>query len=146
MKRLRIAAVMLALSLSVPPQAMAQQGANRDSSRVVVVHSHKTIWRDTRPNAHWDVRLHNGYYINNVWYFGPPPANVYHVRGFALGFKPWTPGDLLGYDSTRVVVVDYHVYHLQAPPPGYHYVRDDNTGEILLAAIATGIVAAIIAN
>lgn len=59
----------------------------------------------------------------------------------------WKVGDR--YDrrhDTRVRVVNYNTYHLKPPPRGYHYVRDDNTGEIILAAIATGIIAAIIAN
>jgi Ni/Co efflux regulator RcnB len=34
---------------------------------------------------------------------------------------------------------------MKAPPRGYHYVQDDK-GDIILAAIATGLIAAIIAS
>lgn len=60
--------------------------------------------------------------------------------------KRWKVGDRYERRDTRVRVVNYNSYHLKPPPRGYHYVRDDNTGEIILAAIATGIIAAIIAN
>lgn len=42
--------------------------------------------------------------------------------------------------------VDYRAHRLKQPPRGYHYVRDDNTGDIILAAIATGLIAALIFN
>lgn len=55
-------------------------------------------------------------------------------------------GDRIGHHNSRYREVDYRAYRLNQPPRGYHYVKDDNTGEIILAAIATGIIAAIIAN
>lgn len=59
----------------------------------------------------------------------------------------WRVGDRYDrYDDHRYREVDYRNHRLKAPPRGYHYVRDDNTGEIILAVIATGIIAAIIAN
>jgi len=117
---------------------------HRDSR--VVVHNHKTVWRDTRPNARCDTRIHNGYYVQNVWYVGQPPASAYRKPGFQLGYKPWARGDRLGDSNRSYREVDYRVIHQKAPPRGYHYVRDDNTGEIILAAIATGIIASIILN
>lgn len=112
----------------------------------VTVHKRTTIWRDARPNARWDARQHNGYYIRNTWYYGPPPAAAYRTKGFQLGYKPWARGDRLGYYNNQYREVNYRDYRLNAPPRGYHYVRDDNTGEIILAAIATGIIASIILN
>ena len=43
------------------------------------------------------------------------------------------------------MVSDYRAHHLPPPRRGYHYVRDD-TGNILLVAVATGLIASIIAN
>jgi Ni/Co efflux regulator RcnB len=40
--------------------------------------------------------------------------------------------------------IDYRRAHLRAPPRGYHYVRDDNTGETLLVGLATGVILSII--
>jgi len=42
--------------------------------------------------------------------------------------------------------VDYRAQRLNQPPRGYHYLRDDNTGDIILAAIAAGLIAALIFN
>ena len=58
----------------------------------------------------------------------------------------WHKGDRIRYDNHRFREVDYRVYHQKAPPRGYHYVRDNNTGEIILAAIATGVIASILLN
>jgi Ni/Co efflux regulator RcnB len=52
--------------------------------------------------------------------------------------------DHLGY-YTRYVEVDYRDHHLKPPPRGYHYVRDDK-GDIILPAVATGLIASIIAG
>jgi len=109
-------------------------------------HNYRSQWRDTRPNARWDTRIHNGYYVKNVWYVGQPPASAYRKAGFQLGYKPWTRGDRLGDYNRSYREVDYRAIHQKAPPRGYHYVRDDNTGEIILAAIATGIIASILLN
>ena len=93
----------------------------------------------------YDGRYHNGYYVGRTWHYGPPSAQAYRMRGFELGYKPWKRGDRLGYYNGRYREVDYRAYRMKAPPRGYHYVKDDR-GDIILAAIATGVIAAIIAN
>jgi Ni/Co efflux regulator RcnB len=155
MKRILFAAVAtLAMTAPLAAPAFADQGrgnqqsqndhrGDRDDRTVVVVKHNNKPWRDTRSNGRWDGNRANGYYVKNVWHFGPPPA---HIHVYQLGYKPWARGDRLGYYSTQYREVDYRVYHLNTPPRGYHYVRNDNTGEIILAAIATGIIASIIAN
>jgi Ni/Co efflux regulator RcnB len=100
---------------------------------------------DNRYNSRFDERRHNGYYIGRAWHYGPPPASAYRARDFHPGYKAWKRGDRLGYYGNRYVEVDYRARHLKAPPRGYRYVKDDR-GDILLAAVATGIIAAIIAS
>jgi Ni/Co efflux regulator RcnB len=39
---------------------------------------------------------------------------------------------------------DHHAYHLHAPPRGYHWVRVNH--DVVLAAIATGIVLEVLYN
>jgi Ni/Co efflux regulator RcnB len=56
----------------------------------------------------------------------------------------WHKGDRIRHDNHRFHEIDYHPYRYSAPPRGFHYVRDSNTGEILLVAIATGLIASII--
>lgn len=156
MKRILFAAAaVIALTAPLAAPAFADQGRayehsqvdrrddRREGRTVVVVKHEKTPWRDTRFNGRWDDARANGYYVKNVWYFGPPPA---HIHGYQLGYRPWARGDRLGYYASQYREVDYRVIHQKAPPRGYHYVRDDNTGEIILAAIATGIIASILSN
>lgn len=102
-------------------------------------------WDRDHRYQRYDSRYHNGYYIGRAWHYGPPPANAYRMRGFELGWKPWKRGDRLGYYNGRYHEVDYRSHRLKAPPRGYHYVQDDK-GDIILAAIATGLIAAIIAS
>jgi Ni/Co efflux regulator RcnB len=158
MKRLLLtaaASLMLAGSLSAP--AMAQQpyqyqrGDNRnDNDRGRYDNDRNDRhgnrdWRDNRRDARWDNGRHNGYWLGRTWHYGPPPASAYRTRDFQLGYKQWRKGDRLGYYNTRYVEVDYRAHHLRPPPRGYHYVQDDR-GDIILAVIATGLIASIIAN
>lgn len=49
------------------------------------------------------------------------------------------------YDGRVVVVNDYRERHLREPPRGYHWVRADNN-DLLLVAIATGVIADILSQ
>ena len=98
---------------------------------------------DRRGNR-WDDRRHNGYSYNGRWYYGPPPAQYYGRVDY--GYHNWRRGDRLpSYYRSRYREVDYRYYHLRPPPRGYHYVRSDN-GEVLLVALATGIILSAILN
>lgn len=48
--------------------------------------------------------------------------------------------------NKRYAEVDYRAARLPAPRKGQHYVRDDNTGDIILAVIATGVIVSILSN
>ena len=47
------------------------------------------------------------------------------------------------YQGPVYVVNDYERYHLRRPPHGHHWIRDDR-GDMLLVAVATGIIADIL--
>lgn len=100
--------------------------------------------RDGVPNRvdRWDNRRDNGYYWNGRFYRGAPPSAYYGKPGFRVGYRTWARGEYIprGY---RVYDVDYRSHRLAPPPRGYHYVRDDR-GDILLAAVATGLIASVI--
>jgi Ni/Co efflux regulator RcnB len=49
------------------------------------------------------------------------------------------------YDGRVVIVNDYRTRHLREPPRGYHWVRADNN-DLLLVAIATGVIADIVSQ
>jgi Ni/Co efflux regulator RcnB len=94
----------------------------------------------------WDGGRHNGYYYNNRWAYGPPPADYYGRPGFRPGYTAWRRGAYLpGYYRGRGYVVnDYYRYHLRQPPRGYYWYRTGN--DYVLAAIATGLIFDVIGN
>jgi len=49
------------------------------------------------------------------------------------------------YNQNRYVISDYRAYGLPAPHRGYRYYRDNN-GDVVMAAIATGVIGLIIAG
>lgn len=62
--------------------------------------------------------------------------------------KPrWAKGQRLDsrYRQRTYVITDYGRRGWRAPPPGYAYYRTD-TGDVVLAAVATGIISAVIAS
>jgi Ni/Co efflux regulator RcnB len=94
----------------------------------------------------WDDHQHNGYTYKGQWHYGPPPSGWEKKSGYSVGYHAWKKGDKLPtYYKSHYNEVDWHAHHLKAPPKGYHYVQDDK-GEIILAAVATGLIASIIAN
>lgn len=74
---------------------------------------HRDQWRDRR--------------------YGPP-------YGHAYGHRRWHRGAVIPYDYRRSWYVDdYRRYGWGPPPRGYGYYRTD-TGDIVIAAIATGVI------
>jgi len=67
-------------------------------------------------------------------------------RGFPQPHAEWRRGGRVPveYRSRNYVVNDWRTYHLQAPPRGYQWVGVG--GDFVLAAIATGLIAQIIAG
>ena len=58
----------------------------------------------------------------------------------------WRRGERFDYRQARNyrVVNDYRRYHLPAPRRGYHYVQSGN--DVLLVALTSGIIGAVIGN
>lgn len=120
-------------------------------------HRDRREWRDDRRDHHRghrndrrdDRRDHRGYHPappRVVYRPAPPPRVVYrpvpprHAYGWRVG-APYR-----NYYSGPVYVVnDYNHYHVRRPPRGHHWVRDDR-GNLLLVAIATGILADFVIN
>jgi Ni/Co efflux regulator RcnB len=100
-------------------------------------------WRDDRREVRWNEHEHNGYYDNNRWYYGPPPADYYGHPGFSPGYQPWVRGQSLGYYRGRFAPVNYRQHNLRRPNRGYTWVQDDR-GDYLLVSIRGGVIAAVI--
>jgi Ni/Co efflux regulator RcnB len=47
------------------------------------------------------------------------------------------------YNNRRYVIENYRAYNLPPPRPGYRYYRDDN-GDIVMAAITSGVIGLIV--
>jgi Ni/Co efflux regulator RcnB len=73
--------------------------------------------------------------------------NTYGGRYGYNGYRgSWRTGQRYrNYNDRRYWVSDYGSYGLPAPRRGYRYYRDDS-GDIILAAIGTGIIASILAT
>ena len=73
----------------------------------------------------------------------PPPPRVVYRPGYRPGpGYGWQVGHRYRdyYRGPVYVVNDYPRYHLRRPPYGHHWIRDDR-GNMLLVAIATGVIA-----
>ncbi len=105
-------------------------------------------WRHDRRNYRQGYRdgYHGAprYYQAPPRYYAPPPAYRYRP-GYSYHQPRFYRGAVLPYEYRRYVVRDYYHYGWAPPPPGYAYYRSD-TGEILLAAIATGVILSVIAG
>ncbi|MGE0595286.1 MAG: RcnB family protein [Hyphomonadaceae bacterium] len=98
--------------------------------------------RDDRRADRWDDRRYNGYWRQGRFYHGPPPR---HYRDVRYDYRAWRRGDRLpSYYRNHYRPIQYDRYRLRPPPRGYHYVRRDDTGEILLLGIATGAILGVI--
>lgn len=77
---------------------------------------------------------------NDRRYYAPPPRVVYRPYGFERGHRYSNY-----YGGPVYVVNDYNRYHVRRPPYGHRWIRDDR-GNMLMVAIATGIIADIVFN
>ncbi|MEZ6021904.1 MAG: RcnB family protein [Hyphomonadaceae bacterium] len=99
---------------------------------------------DRRDTNRWDNNRYNGYYLNGRWNYGPPPAWAQARRDFRPGYQAWRRGERLpSYYRSHYREVDWRRERLRQPPRGYHYVRDDR-GEVLLVAVATGVILSVL--
>jgi Ni/Co efflux regulator RcnB len=74
----------------------------------------------------------------------------YHRYGGRYGYQgyngQWRTGQRYAhFRDRRYVVNDWRAYHLPPPRPGYRYYRDDN-GDIVMAAVASGVIGLIIGS
>jgi Ni/Co efflux regulator RcnB len=102
--------------------------------------------RGDNNRRNWDQSRDNGYFVGNRFHRGAPPAAVQRRADFRPGWQQWRRGERLStYQRQHYSRVDYRSARLRAPPRGYQYVRDDHN-DVLLIAIATGVIASIIAS
>jgi Ni/Co efflux regulator RcnB len=74
----------------------------------------------------------------------------WHNYGGQYGYNgyhgPWRTGQrYTHYNDDHYVITDYRAYDLPPPRPGYRYYREDN-GDVVMAAIAGGMIGLILGN
>ena len=120
------------LTVTAVAPAFADDDHRRKHDRRDDRRDHRRDWRDDRRDDHRDWRhdRRDDRRDRRGWY---------DDRG---GHHYWSRGDRFDrrHYTSYVVVSDYHRYRLPPPRYGQHYYRDNDTGEILLIAAATGLV------
>jgi len=138
---------MTALSPLAAGSATAlDRGDRHDRSDRYDRNDHRQDRREDRREVRRGAR-DNGFYANGRFYRGAPTAAQAHARDFRYEQRQWRRGERLSaWDRAHYVrVTDYRRYRLGPPPRGYEY-RRSNTGEIILAAVATGIILQVLLN
>ncbi|MEQ1492048.1 MAG: RcnB family protein [Terricaulis sp.] len=152
LKTFALAALVAAGPLSMAGTASAQTRRDVREQRQDVRDARRDLreerqdLRQARQAQRWNQRQHNGYYSNGRFYYGQPSAAIQARRDYRPAYQQWRRGERLpSYARTQYREVDWRREHYREPPRGYHYVRDDR-GEVLLVAIATGVILSILLN
>ena len=123
MKRILMAATALAVAMT-GTAASAQDGYHGRDDRGSYGRDH----RDDRNGGRWNRRGDRGGYDRR--------DDREHRNRYARGQR---------YRGDGAYLSDYGRYGYRAPPRGYRYYRT-NEGDVVLAAVATGIIASVIAG
>jgi Ni/Co efflux regulator RcnB len=100
---------------------------------------HRQDARDDRREYRQDQRAYSRYQRAERRYNAGRWQQPRGVRYQAYGYGQRLPSAYNAY-----VINDYSRYGLRAPPRGYHYVRNGN--DVVLAAVAGGLITAVIAG
>ena len=142
-----VAAVIASTSLGVASAAEAQSRYDRDDRREQRQdrredrREFRQDLREDRQDARQQRRAYARWQQSQRRYNAP---RYVAPRGYQV--RTWSYGQRMPaqYRTRAYVVNDYHRYGLQAPPYGYQYVRSGN--DVVLAAVATGLITAVIAS
>lgn len=153
-KTAAMAALMVAGSLGIAGTANAQTRRDVREARQDV-REERRDWRDARRELReerrdyrqaqrWTRNQHNGFYLGSRFYFGEPSYRQMQRRDYHPAWREWRRGDRLSqYHRSHYREVDWRRERLRQPPRGYRYVRDDR-GDVLLVAIATGVILSVL--
>lgn len=157
----RILAVATAASFILAPVAQADKGRGRggddhrggyDRRGDDDYRRHGDHRRDDRRYDHrYDRRDHYRHDYHRRDFYRPsysyyPRSSVTVTYGssygpyYYSGYRPrYDIGAYYSYGARRTVYIsDYYNYGLYEPPYGYHWVRDNDRGDAILASVATG--------
>jgi Ni/Co efflux regulator RcnB len=124
-----------------------ERGWHRDHDRHARGHRHDRYvshrdrgWDRRHVDRHVDRHVHRHVHVHRHGRFRA--GHYYRPAGYRA--YAWHRGARLpaAYCAPRYIVHDYRAYDLYRPPHGHHWVRVD--GDVVLAAIATGAVVAVV--
>ena len=142
-----VAAVIASTSLGVASAAEAQSRYDRQDRREQRQdrredrREFRQDMREDRQDARQERRAYARWQQSQRRYNAP---RYVAPRGYQV--RTWSYGQRMPahYRTRSYVVSDYHRYGLPAPPRGYQYVRSGN--DVVLTAVATGLITAVIAS
>lgn len=119
-------------------------GDRRDGDRHDRDRDHRRDHDDRRGGYRSDHRDRDSWYRQDRW------AHGHRYYGSRYGYNGYRGGWRTGeryphYRDDRYVISDYRAYRLPPPRPGYRYYRDDR-GDIVMVAIASGVIGLIIGS
>ncbi|MBW8785478.1 MAG: RcnB family protein [Novosphingobium sp.] len=119
----------------------AAQYSYRDSRDYGYSNQYRTYDRDRdRDRDHDRYRDRYDRRTNERWHYYGDRYGYDGYRG------RWRTGQRFPYYSDRrYVITDYNAYGLPPPRPGYRYYRD-SSGDIVMAAVASGIIGLIVGS
>lgn len=148
MKKVLTAAIAATLALGSVGMATAAEAQSRGNDRYEQRQDRRDDRRDDRADrredrqeARQDQRAYARWQQSQRRYSAGryTPPRGYQTRAWAYGQR--LPAN---YRGNQYVVRDYNRYGLRQPPSGYQYVRSGN--DVVLAAVATGLITAVIAG
>jgi Ni/Co efflux regulator RcnB len=134
-----------------------RQGAAPQAQRAPQQHLQRQ-WQGT-PHANYQAAPQRNFERNYAWQqpqrqyapaysqrIAPAYSSGYAPRNYAYASPRWHRGDVLPWQyRQRYGYVDWRAHSLYAPPYGYQWVEDDS-GDFLLVALATGLIANLLVN
>ena len=144
MKKVLTAAIAATLALGSVGMASAAEAQSRGQDRYEQRQDRRddrADRRDDRREARQDQRAYARWQQSQRRYSAGryTPPRGYQTRAWAYGQR--MPAN---YRGSQYVVRDYNRYGLRQPPSGYQYVRSGN--DVVLTAVATGLITAVIAG
>jgi Ni/Co efflux regulator RcnB len=157
MKSTAIACAIAAASLGFGSLSYAQgwDRDGRDDRRGYAGREHRADHREARQAWREDqvqrrleerqqyVQRHRDDYRHQQPYYGRQGGEYAHPGQWTSRVPQYRRGDYLPYQlrQRQYYVNDWRTHRLYAPPQGYQWVQADNSGDFLLVAIATGLIA-----
>ena len=144
MKKVLTAAIAATLALGSVGMASAAEAQSRGNDRYEQRQDRRDDRRDDRADRRdqrQDQRAYARWQRSERHYSAGryTPPRGHQTRAWAYGQR--MPAN---YRGSQYVVRDYNRYGLRQPPSGYQYVRSGN--DVVLTAVATGLITAVIAG